>query len=141
MGLRWTSALSVGDPEIDLQHQELFRRVDRLIDGMLRNDRSEAVRLMGFLREHAVVHFAVEERLMVETAFPDAARHIQLHRAFHTALKELDTDLRALGPTTPLVLRLEGLATTWLRDHLYSADLALGRWIRGRQGKAAAPQP
>ena len=51
MLLQWTTALSVGVDEIDAQHQELFRRVDRLLDAMARNDRSEAARLLEFLLE------------------------------------------------------------------------------------------
>ena len=134
MALHWTSALSMGDRELDAQHRELFARIDRLLDAMLRNDRSEAARLLAFLREYAVVHFAAEERLMETSAYPDAQRHVVEHRRFGATLRELDAEFREEGPTASLVLRLEREAVAWLHDHVYFTDVALGRWVMAQQG-------
>jgi hemerythrin len=127
--LQWTAALSVGDELIDAQHQELFRRVDRLLDAMARNDRSEAVRLLEFMIEYVDAHFSAEERLMADTGFPDATRHIQEHRAFRQEIEALDADFLVEGPTGRLVLRLEALTVGWLKEHVYFTDVSLGRWL------------
>jgi hemerythrin len=136
--LQWTTALSIGVPEIDAQHQELFRRVDRLLDSMSRNDRSEAQRLLDFLLEYVEVHFSAEERLMAETAFLDAARHAAEHRAFRAAMQALDAEFRAQGATATLVVRLEQEAVGWLKEHVYFTDVALGRWLVARRDGASA---
>ncbi len=140
MALQWTSTLSVGVPEIDAQHQELFRRVDRLLDAMLHHDRSEAEPLLDFLRAFVVDHFAAEERVMAELGYPGAAPHAEEHRRFAAALREVDQEFLAAGPTADLVLRLEQQTVAWLRDHVYSTDVALGRFVHARQaasGRAA----
>jgi hemerythrin len=129
LALQWNTTLSVGVPEIDAQHRELFRRVDRLLDAMLRRDRGEAVRLLGFLREYVVVHFAAEERLMDEAAYPDVQRHLAEHRRFAAAMREVDADFREQGATAGLVHKLEQQAVAWLRDHVYFTDVAMGRWL------------
>ena len=129
MALQWTTALSIGVPEIDAQHRELFARIDRLLDAMLQRDRQEAVRLLGFLREYAVVHFAGEERLMEQTGYADMPRHVAEHRRFALALRQIDADYRALGASADLVLRVEQVAVGWLRDHVYFTDVALGRHV------------
>jgi hemerythrin len=139
MALRWTTALSIGVPELDAQHEELFGRVDRLLDAMLVHDRSEAVRLIGFLERYVEEHFDVEERLMRESGYPDLALHVAEHRAFRADIAELVGSLAADGPTARLVLRLEREVTSWLRDHVYSTDHCLARWLLSRAPAAAAP--
>jgi hemerythrin len=141
VALQWTSTLSVGVPELDAQHQELFRRIDRLLDAMLHNDRSEAERLLAFLRAYVVDHFAAEERLMAEVGYPDAAGHAEEHHRFAATLHEVDLEFLASGPTAALVLKLEQHAVGWLHDHVYFTDVALGRFVHARQaavdGRAA----
>ena len=137
MALQWTSALSVGVPDLDAQHQELFRRIDRLLDAMLHNDRSEAGQLLDFLRAYVVDHFAAEERLMAEVGYPDAASHIGEHRRFAATLREVDREFLEGGPTAALVLKLEQQAVGWLRDHVYFTDVALGRFVHAWRASAA----
>jgi hemerythrin len=141
MALHWTSALSVGVAELDAQHRELFERVDRLLDAMLHGDRSEAARLLAFLGEFVVVHFAAEERLMEGTAYPGLQRHLDEHRRFGARLHELEAGFREAGPTASLVLGLEHLAVAWLRDHVYSTDVAMGRWLMAQQGGSPGRAP
>ena len=129
MLLQWTAALSVGDDVIDAQHQELFRRVDRLLDAMARNDRSEAVRLLEFMLDYCDAHFAAEERLMEQSAFAGLAAHLTEHRRFTAVLRVLDADYREHGLTAELVYRLQREAVDWLRDHVLSTDMELGRWV------------
>jgi hemerythrin len=128
MALQWTSVLATGVRRLDDEHRELFRRVDRLMDGMLRGDRSEAESLLAFLREYVPGHFEAEERLMEERGFPDAARHAEEHRRFGAALRRLDDTLRRGGPTAALVLDLERLVVSWMEQHVYEADAAMARW-------------
>jgi len=136
LALQWTSALSVGVEEIDEQHQELFRRVDRLLDAMLANDRGEAGRLVAFLLEYVEFHFAAEEALMQRCRFPGAAAHEAEHAALAAGVRELAEDFRAQGATAALVLRLERELCDWLRDHVYLSDAALGRFVLASRPEA-----
>jgi hemerythrin len=128
MALQWTSVLSTGVRRLDEEHRELFRRVDKLMDAMLHGDRSEAERLLAFLREYVPDHFAAEERLMEARGFPEAARHAEEHHRFSGALHRLDFMLRETGPTAALVLDLERLVVSWLEQHVYESDAAMARW-------------
>ncbi|WP_242334531.1 bacteriohemerythrin [Anaeromyxobacter sp. SG66] len=138
MALRWTSALSLGVAELDAQHEELFRRFDRLLDAMLRRDRSEATSLIGFLQHYTRDHFAAEERLMREVAYPDAALHAAEHLAFGAEIDALSNLFAVEGASARLVLRLEREVTGWLQDHVYSTDHALARFLLAR---APGPTP
>jgi hemerythrin len=129
MALRWTSALSIGVAALDAQHEEFFRRVDRLLDAMLARDRSEASCLLAFLQRHVTDHFAAEERLMREVGYPDAALHAAEHLAFAAEIAALGAMFALEGATARLVLRLERDVTSWLQDHVYSTDHALARFV------------
>jgi hemerythrin len=129
LALHWSSTLSLGVPDLDAQHRELFVRVDKLLDSMLHRDRSEAAQLASFMREHVVLHFAAEEQIMHDLQYPEAAPHTAEHAAFAATILELDGAFRASGATAELVLRLEQEVVAWLRDHVYVADVALGRFI------------
>jgi hemerythrin len=137
MALQWTSTLSVGVPEIDEQHRELFRRIDRLLDAMLHQDRSEAGRMIDFLRGFVVEHFAAEERLMVEVTYPDAEQHVREHRTFASTLADLDAEFAAHGATASVVFKLEKQVVGWLADHVYFTDVALGRYVQAQRASAA----
>ena len=139
VALQWTSALSVGVPEIDSQHRELFARVDRLVEAVLHQDRQEAIRLLGFLREYAVVHFAAEERLMEQSGYAALDAHLVEHRRFTATLRVFEADYRQHGPTADLIYRLQREAVDWLRDHVLSTDMALGRWVLASR-RACAPE-
>jgi hemerythrin len=130
MALRWTSALSIGVPEIDRQHEQLFEQVDRLHGAMLRRDRQEAASTLHFLERYVRGHFAAEDMLMRALDYPGRAEHIAEHAAFATTVELLIHDLETTGPTAALVHRLEREVTAWLEDHIYSTDLDLGRYVR-----------
>jgi len=138
LALQWSSTLSLGVPSLDLQHRELFARVDRLLDAMLHGERTEAARLSAFLRDHVVLYFAAEEQLMHDLGYGDAERHTAEHCAFAASILELDAALRSQGATAELVLRLERESVAWLRDHVYVADVALGRFVSDSMGAGAS---
>ncbi len=130
--LQWTSALAIGVPEIDAQHQELFRRVDRLAEQLAAEDRAGTQRTLAFLREYVVVHFAAEERLMEETAYAGLAVHVEEHRRFTGVVRTIDRQLRDGAPVGPILQRLEREVAAWLRDHVATIDRALGRHLAAR---------
>ncbi len=137
MALQWSSVLSVGVPEIDAQHEELFRRVDRLHDAMLARDRAGAVELIGYLGEYVRTHFGMEEGLMRAVGYPEREPHTAEHGRFTAAVVDLQRALAQEGASAALVLRLEREVSGWLRRHVYTTDLALGAWVRDRRAADA----
>ncbi len=123
MALHWTSALAVGVPEIDSQHEEMFARVDRLHDAMLARDRTEVLRMLRFLVEYVHHHLGAEERLMESVAYPGLGGHRLAHKAFTDEVEALARKVEAEGVTALVVHRVEREVTSWLHDHVCGADL------------------
>lgn len=131
MAILWDPTLLVGIPEIDGQHQELFRRLDALHEA-IRGGRSrdEVGRTLAFLHQYAVQHFGAEEALMVDRGYPDLADHRAEHVAFVAELEALEGEYQRDGPTASLIIRVNTQLTGWLRSHIYRTDRALVNFLR-----------
>jgi hemerythrin len=120
----------VGVPEIDGQHQELFRRAERLIVALRAGDRAEVGPLVSYLTEYVVAHFEAEERLMRATGYPDAESHRAEHARFRADFTEMAGRFEQNGPTALVALTLHNWLSDWLRRHVGSADRDLGRFVQ-----------
>jgi hemerythrin len=136
--LQWTPALSVGVPDIDAQHRELFRRGERLITALRAGDRGEVLPLLAYLDEYVVHHFAAEERLMKEVGYPGREAHAAAHQAFRADFAAFVRDFRRTGPTALVALTIHNWLSDWLRMHLSGVDLELGRFVAARGAPGAA---
>lgn len=141
MALHWSSALAVGVPEIDLQHEEMFARVDRLHDAMLARDRTEAVRMLRFLIEYVHTHLGAEEALMESVDYPALGLHRMAHQAFTREVESLARQVEAEGVSALVVHRVEREVSTWLHDHVCGEDLEFVTHIRSYRAEESARRP
>ena len=132
LALQWTPALAVGVEEIDAQHQELFKRAERLIAALRTGGRGEVVPLLAYLQEYVVQHFAAEERIMHEARYPGLEAHVELHRAFREEFARFAADLERKGPTALVALTVHNWLSDWLRQHIGGVDQELGRYLTAR---------
>ena len=130
--LKWTSALSVGIEEIDVQHQELFRRAERLLAGLHQGEPEEIGGLIDFLHEYAVVHFGAEEAAMRAASFPGYVRHKAEHDRFIGDLLDLGDQHDRRGSGAFLSLRLSHWLTGWLKEHVSRTDTEMARFLARR---------
>jgi len=137
----WSEALSTGVAEIDAQHQELFRRVNRFLVAVgERRDLDELQGLLDFLGRYVHEHFAEELRMMKLSAYPGLGDHLAEHQLFAREFHLRSAELQASGPTAALARRLEHLLVDWLRDHVAGTDQAMGAWFaRFIGGRRAGP--
>ncbi|HEX7489485.1 MAG TPA: bacteriohemerythrin [Anaeromyxobacteraceae bacterium] len=131
MALTWDTTLVMGVPALDEQHQELFQRVDALLDAIRRgSSREEVGRTLSFVCDYVQTHFAAEEALMLESGYPALSDHKAQHDAFAHDLAALEAEHRRNGPSPSLILRVNARISGWLRDHIYRADRALAEHLR-----------
>jgi hemerythrin len=129
MAMVWTPAFAVGIPEIDQQHQELFYRLSKLLEGIVGGDRAEVARLIDFLGQYVVTHFGAEERWMVESEYPDYEAHKAEHDRFMQDYLRYSVELEQKGPTALVGMRVNNWIADWLRSHIMVSDMALGRFL------------
>lgn len=137
MVIQWSPSLAVGVPMIDAQHQELFRRAERLILALREGDRSEVSPLVAYLQDYAAIHFSDEERLMADIKYPELDEHRAAHEAFRKDFAELVRDYERKGPTPLMSLTLHNWLSDWLRRHVSTVDLRVANFLeeRRREGR------
>ncbi|HTN50785.1 MAG TPA: hemerythrin family protein [Anaeromyxobacter sp.] len=132
MSFELDQALLTGDPQIDAQHRELFSRVDRLLHASRERRREEVARLIDYLGDYVVSHFAAEERIMEASRYPGLEAHRLEHRRFLEELGALRREFLADGPGPLFVIRIGNRVTAWLREHVYRVDRSLVEWLRAQ---------
>ncbi len=133
MAIQWTTALAVGVSDIDQQHQELFRRVNQLIEACNQGQGKQAVsEVLSFLESYVSTHFRAEEALMRKYKYPDLESHQAVHQRFVESLQPLKAKLDEEGPGLALVLQTNRLVVNWLTDHIQKMDKAVGAYIKSQ---------
>lgn len=136
MAIVWTTKLAVGVPHIDDEHQELFRRVNALLDAMAASRaKQEILPLLDFLSDYVGTHFGGEQRLMAAHRYPGAAAHVSQHTYFVGEYQALASEVNRGGPTALLTIKLNKLLCDWLREHVGTTDRKLGEFLQ----QAGAP--
>lgn len=126
--IQWSPALAVGVPEIDAQHQELFRRAERLVIALRAGERAGVASLVRYVSSYAIEHFAAEERFMHEIGYPGLEGHRASHEAFRREFDELVRDFERKGATPLVSLTLLNWLSDWLRHHVGGVDVEIGRF-------------
>lgn len=127
--LRWNPEQAVHVPEIDAEHQEMFRLASALRDALLSCETpGRADLLCGRLAAEINAHFSHEERLLRDAQYPAYAWHERQHRTAHAKLAALDREVRT-GKSHPAFEAIECLAG-WMRDHTSVADRMAGSYLR-----------
>lgn len=130
MGIEWRDSLLTGHKEIDEQHQEMFRRYNKLLAACKEGYGKEEVRIMLiFLGDYVREHFSAEERLQVKHGFPGYPAHREMHAKFVKTLRELEDTLRTDGATVSLVIQTNQTLADWLTQHISGADKELADFL------------
>jgi len=125
--MTWTSAMSVGVPELDEDHRVLIRIINQLAESETDDDHAGILRqcLYSLLR-YAEFHFAREEKVMIACDFPALTHHKEEHRAFTSHMQDLanaldDTELPAAEIVNQDLLYY---LKDWLNHHILIEDMA-----------------
>lgn len=126
MVIEWNDNLCIGYLEIDVQHRLLFDKFNSFLAAYEANGSSEeALRLFWFLEAYALTHFRDEEKLMLQIGFPDYISHCAKHQAFMGQVEALKERIRVDGLTKDLVSTMTTFITSWLVEHISTADRAI----------------
>jgi hemerythrin len=131
MGLQWRDNLATGNEDIDEQHQEMFRRYNRLLAACKEGYGKEEARIMLiFLGDYVKEHFSAEERLQIRSGYPGYSAHRQMHAGFVKTLRDLEEQLRTDGATVSLVIQTNQILADWLTQHISGADKELADFLK-----------
>ena len=102
--------------EIDQQHQELVNLLNRLNDAVKNNEsREDIYRIIDDVIAFTRLHFATEERLMVQSGYPEIEWHKDKHKQLIQDALHLKGKLAYVG---------EEMFTDWLNHWPFARVLA-----------------
>ncbi len=119
------SDLLIGHAAIDGQHGRLFALIDEL--RAVRNNPDPLVeyrlscKVLYELLDYTRTHFAEEERLMQEAAYPGYEDHKREHESFALLMGEVEEDMH-LGTSVLSVDFFCDLLEKWLKEHIQEID-------------------
>jgi len=125
---QWEQIYSVGHPEIDAQHRQLFDIANRFHAACEAGaTRTELAERFGELLRYTAFHFAAEEALLLQANYPDFARH----KANHDKLVDLVGYYRQQFQTeaADVEQRAMEFIKTWLNGHILGTDRAYRAFV------------
>lgn len=118
--------LGTGIESIDDQHRRLVSMINDLLGATAAGrGKDEICRMMDFLAQYTIEHFAHEERVMAEHNCPAAAANRAAHEEFTRDFEALRLRFESEGPTLAFVLEVQKRVVNWLTHHIQGCDLQL----------------
>lgn len=138
----WRDSFALGIPVIDMQHKELFSRLDELVESTMKNNGAATMgEMVTFLEHYALEHFATEEALMEKTAYPELAEHRLMHQEFKKELAFIQHELNDTTSDHHIVTNLIGYLCDWLIGHVLEVDQHMGEYLQRFGDNLPQPQP
>jgi hemerythrin len=130
--IKWTPDLAVGIEEIDAQHQELFRRAERFLEGLAQPSRQDVGILLSYLRLYCVTHFGAEESWMRQVSYGGYDKHKAEHDGFIEKILELSREHERRGGPGLDPNKVGTWLARWLQEHVQGTDKAFAAFVLSR---------
>lgn len=124
-----SSELSVGHGMLDAHHDVLLARIDELARQVEADDAAGAATSLATLWDEMVVHFAAEDALMEEHAYPERVAHRRAHHLFLEDLKRLAQDVQEHGITAEIAEWAQQRMPDWVKFHIQANDAPLAQYV------------
>jgi hemerythrin len=123
--LKWKPRYSVGNSDLDAQHQYMFALLDKMYAAMQDGGTDTPLeQLLDKARLYGKLHFETEERLMAECGYPLWLEHRQVHEEYCDRVEKMSQNI---GPDTWLELFL--FLKDWWVNHITSKDAEYAPWV------------
>jgi len=130
--------MGTGVPEIDAQHRELIRRLQRLLAAIKEGRGEQEIGdTLDFVGQYAAWHFGQEEECMHLGGCPVAAAARSAHKHFLAAFEDLSARVKAEGPKMSLSIRAERELADWVRHHIIRIDTQMKSCMLARAASGA----
>lgn len=126
----WKEAYCIGNEVIDAQHEELFHRIEKLLElaqsANLEENKKQCEHMLDYLVEYTEFHFDSEEALQNRENYVDYQQHKRIHQQFRNTVvvyrQHISKDFSAT-----VLKRFLGTMLTWLTVHVQGCDQKIMR--------------
>ncbi len=119
----WSDDFEVGISFIDQQHRELISRINTLFHQVMQGTgKEETLRMIHFLKDYIVEHFAAEEQYMQSHNYSDYKKHKAMHDQFIVEFTEVVQQVESEGISSDFVIVVNKRVVNWLVSHIFLVD-------------------
>ncbi|MEE8574545.1 MAG: bacteriohemerythrin, partial [Thermodesulfobacteriota bacterium] len=125
-----TEDLAVGVKVIDMQHRELFKRINDLLQALSEGKEAEEVeKTFDFLEDYIDSHFVSEEKAMAIYSYPEIKSHMIQHGIFRDAFFGSKEKYSEIGADPDLMSEVKFRICDWIVTHVARVDKELGEFL------------
>lgn len=133
MAYTFTKDLETGNQLIDTEHRQLIEAINNLLAACSTGKgRSELANTAKFLQDYTAKHFSDEEKLQIQTHYPDYQNHKRYHEEFKKVVAEICKKLDTQGATITLVGEVNSAIAGWLINHIKREDVKVANHIKSK---------
>jgi len=129
--IEWTDDFLIGIAELDHEHRSLVADINRLHRALRAHDeRARIEETLGEILSRMQAHFALEETVMKEHAYP----HYRAHKAEHEELLDTVTGFIVRFEKEPGAGFGEAIEATlddWIVEHILTSDKKMSLMVKG----------
>ena len=131
----WNDSMLVGVTKIDDQHKKLIAAIDDLLQACAKGEGQAAIgKTLDFVLSYTKEHFADEEALQAQHAYPGLAAHKQLHSLFISSIGSIKTQFEQKGADSGLIATINKMLVDWLVKHINTEDKKYAAHIKSKGG-------
>ncbi|MBE7720570.1 bacteriohemerythrin [Lacrimispora indolis] len=123
----WKDKYELGVPSIDVQHMELFQRVEVFMK-VLRSSATwdekvgKVNETLEFMNAYVVEHFRDEEAYQEKIGYPGREEHKKIHRDMVNYVLAVTEEYERSGYDEQLMQKFAGRLVAWLINHVAAED-------------------
>lgn len=126
----WNPSLAIGVPLVDIQHEQLFDQMDKLVDAVkTKRDPKQIVNILKFLKMYVDNHFGYEEQCMHINKCPAAAQNENAHQYFVSRLEAIEQQIHTVNNLDLVAVKITDELINWFINHIRHIDRQLGSCI------------
>jgi len=138
MGIVWDESFVLGIDEIDQQHRSIVEHFTSFSEAVQSGSAKDTLAEMAaFLVEYAQLHFATEERYMLQYEYPRIGEQRSEHESFTRDAHELQKRIEEEGASRELAIALTGKMVRWVIQHVRNHDREMVNFVKERMAAAA----
>lgn len=119
----WTEDMTVGERNIDSQHQKLLGQVNNIISAVSNGAGAKEIEeSLSFLDAYVKEHFSYEEEYMRKNNFPQIEEHTKYHTDFAGQYQEFKKKFTEGADMNQLLIEIEKFVGMWWIEHIGIED-------------------
>ena len=133
--MMWEAKYETGNTQVDNEHKEIFKLVQKLIEVKVENEAENVTATIDFLANYTINHFNHEEELMKESSYPAIDIHKKQHGDFLSQVVALRARVIEEADIEVSIIDIKKVIINWLIDHVLGSDKIMANHYRNWSAK------